>query len=103
MGSVSYITMKYTLILLIVAVLACVVGLVQFLYLYFGPCRNRTDIIFMLDDSASIKDESFNYAKDFVKQIITDDELSVERSYVNVAIASFATRADWIGPSHFHY
>ena len=95
-------TQKTKLGLIIISI-SLVVGIFQFLWLTFGPCRNKTDLVFMIDDSGSIKDADFEKTKNFVSSIVQSEDISVSKKSVNVALCKFSNDAQWIGGEMDHY
>ena len=82
--------------ILIVSVGIIVSVVVGFLLVKFGPCVNRTDLIFMLDDSGSIKNPDFEKTKGFVKTIVNSKDLQIEEKRINVALTTFTDTAEWM-------
>jgi len=87
---------QLSIVLMIVIAVAVAVAGFQMLWLLFGPCRNRTDLVFMLDDSGSISNADFDKTMEFVKTLTTSEDISVDEGSVNVALCKFANDAGWM-------
>jgi len=88
---------KQTLIIIsIVLFIGISLTVGQILFLTLTSCRNKNDIMFMLDDSDSIQNDDFNKVKDFVIQIANSKGITLSENKANIVAGSFAKQAQFM-------
>lgn len=88
---------RQTLIIIsIVLFIGIAITIGQILFLTLTSCRNKNDIMFMMDDSDSITDENFNKVKDFVVQIANSKGITLSENKANIVAGSFAKQAEFM-------
>jgi len=88
---------KQTLIIIsIVLFIGIAIAIGQILFLTLTSCRNKNDIMFMMDDSSSINNEDFNKVKDFVVTIANSKGITLSENKANIVAGSFAKQAQFM-------
>lgn len=84
------------IIVSIVLVVGIALTVGQILFLTLTSCRNKNDIMFMIDDSKSVVDEDFQRTKDFIVRIANSDDITLAKKTANIAAGSFSKVAGFM-------
>lgn len=86
--------------LLILTLLGCSVVTTGWLYLYFGPCKTRLDLLFLVDTSQSVTDSDLASVTHFCKEVISNKNIHLnEETAVRIGFSRFSLRAEWLNSS----
>jgi len=92
-----------TIIISVILTIALALTIGQVLFLSLTSCRNKNDIMFMMDDSKSVSDEDFQKAKNFILEIANSKNLTINKNKGNIATGSFSKSAGWMDTLENHY
>ena len=86
--------------LMILTLIGCSVVASGWLYLYFGPCKTKLDLLFLIDTSKSVTNSNLYSVTSFCKDIINHKNIHLKPSSVKVGFSRFSLQADWLNSSY---